>query len=444
MAGSILYPYQQKYLNDTSRFKAGMFSRQTGKTFTTTLEAVLDCLKAESEGRVAKWTILSVSEPRAKDALDDGVKLHLKAFKTAFEYLEHTLDSDEKSYEVCLPGGSRIRAIASKPSTARGMSENLILDEFAHHADSRAVWGALFPVISKPNLKVRVISTPNGLGNKFYEVMTSTEMGKLFSRHVVDIYKAVADGLPRDIEELKTGLNDAELWAQEFECKFVDGATAFLPYALIDACEDDGAGVPEFYTGKDCYTGVDFGRRRDLTTIYTCEKLENILWLRELQDLEKKPWREQKEKIKQTFESYKIRRAAMDETGMGSEPVEWSQDNFGKHRVEGVWFTAQNKYDMAVLLKNRMEDRSIRLPRNMKLRDDLHSVKKTIGNSGTPRIVAPRENGSHADRFWALALACLAADIGEPPDLSALQSTGSAPMGDTWGRVEGRNRYAGY
>ena len=43
-----LYPYQQRWLADHSRFKVGMFARQTGKTFTTTLEIVLDCLDAES------------------------------------------------------------------------------------------------------------------------------------------------------------------------------------------------------------------------------------------------------------------------------------------------------------------------------------------------------------------------------------------------------------
>ena len=46
---AVLYPYQRRYLADRSRFKAGMWSRQTGKTFTTTLEAVLDVLEAEAE-----------------------------------------------------------------------------------------------------------------------------------------------------------------------------------------------------------------------------------------------------------------------------------------------------------------------------------------------------------------------------------------------------------
>ena len=34
---AILYPYQRRWLDDKSRFKIGMFARQSGKTFTTTL-----------------------------------------------------------------------------------------------------------------------------------------------------------------------------------------------------------------------------------------------------------------------------------------------------------------------------------------------------------------------------------------------------------------------
>jgi phage FluMu gp28-like protein len=444
MVDSILFPYQQSYLNDKGRFKVGMFSRQTGKTFTTTLEAVLDCLEAESQGRIAKWTILSVSEPRAKDALDDGVKLHLNAMRIAFEYLEVPFSADEKSYEVRFPGGSRIRAIASKPSTARGMSENLILDEFAHHADNRAIWTALFPVISKPGLKLRVISTPNGKGEKFYELITSPEMGKIFSRHVVDIYQAVADGLPRNIEELKAGINDPDAWAQEYECQFVDAATAWLTYDLIDSCEDDNAGLPEFYAGGYCYLGVDFGRKKDLTTLYLFELVGDVLWLRECIELFRTPWHQQKAEIARLFKSYRILRAAMDETGMGSEPVEWSKYQFGHSRVEGVSFTSTRKLDMATALKSRMQDRKIRLPRNRDLRNDLHSVTKTIGPTGAPRLSAPRENGSHADRFWAVAMAAAAADLNEPADLSALQTTRNASGGNTWGTAIRRTRYDGY
>mgnify|MGYP006954172279 CR=1 FL=1 len=37
---AILYPYQRRWLDDKSRFKIGMFARQTGKTFTDYVQGV--------------------------------------------------------------------------------------------------------------------------------------------------------------------------------------------------------------------------------------------------------------------------------------------------------------------------------------------------------------------------------------------------------------------
>jgi len=65
---------------------------------------------------------------------------------------------------------------------------------------------------------------------------------------------------------------------------------------------------------------------------------------------------------------------------------------------------------MAAALRERMEDRRLRLPvGDAALRADLHSVQRVAGPTGAPRLIAEREGGSHADRFWSLALACSAA-----------------------------------
>ncbi|MCZ6029271.1 terminase, partial [Escherichia coli] len=71
-------------------------------------------------------------------------------------------------------------------------------------------------------------STPNGKGNKFYELMTSNTLENVWSRHIVDIYRAVRDGLPRDIAQMRQALNDDDAWAQEFELKWLDEASAWL------------------------------------------------------------------------------------------------------------------------------------------------------------------------------------------------------------------------
>lgn len=412
MAAPVLFSYQRRYLADDSRFKAAMWARQTGKTFTTTLEAVLSTLQAETEGRAERWTILSVSRDRALDAMDNGVKLHLRAIGAAFEAMDEPLAVDELAHVVRLGNrGSYIRAVAAKASTARGMSDNLILDEFAFHQDSRAIWTALLPVVSRPDLKLRVISTPNGRGNKFYEIMTSPD--SLFSRHEVTIHEAIADGLPRNAEELRRAIADPIAWAQEFECQFIDGATAWLPYELIDGCED--ARAPGDYLGGDVFVGMDFAARGDLTVIAVLELADGVLWLRDLRELRATSFREQLGELDDIMRRYKVVRAALDQTGLGEMPVQEAKMRHGGYRVEGVLFSGARKLDMATALKDRMEDKRLRLPAgNAALRADLHSVQRVTGATGAPRLVAERNENGHADRFWALALAVSAAQMVKP------------------------------
>ena len=87
METPILYPYQKAWLEDDSRFKIGMFARQTGKTFTTTLEIALDMALAELEGRRTRWVILSRGERQAREAMEEGVKLHLRAMNAALSLI---------------------------------------------------------------------------------------------------------------------------------------------------------------------------------------------------------------------------------------------------------------------------------------------------------------------------------------------------------------------
>ncbi|HXF66218.1 MAG TPA: terminase family protein [Burkholderiales bacterium] len=445
MTAPILYPYQRRYLADTSRWKAANWCRQAGKTFTTTLEAVLDCLDAEAAGRVARWTILSISRDRALDAITNGAALHLRAIGAAFRALNEPFDADEIAHMVKLPGGSYVRAIAAKPETARGMSDNLILDEFAHHKDTRALWRAVLPVVSRPDLKLRVISTPNGKGNLFYEIMTSDAFADLFSRYKVTIYDAVADGLPRNIEELKRAIADPVAWAQEYECEFVDAATAWLPYELIDGCEDPDA--PGEYQGGPCYVGMDIAARGDLTVIVVLEEVAGVLWMREMLELRGQSFAAQLAALDRIMRDYRVIRAALDQTGLGEMPVEEARRRHGAYRVEGVIFSPTRKLDLATALRERMEDRRLRIPVGRhELRADLHSVQRVAGATGAPRLVAEREDGSHADRFWALALACAAAaDV--RPDYALWMPAGRSetarlstmePTANGWGSVTRR------
>ncbi|MCL6620409.1 MAG: terminase family protein [Thermomonas hydrothermalis] len=418
MTSPILYPYQRRYLADKSRWKAACWSRQTGKTFTTTLEAVLDCLDAEAEGRISRWTILSISRDRALDAIRTGAALHAQAIGAAFEVLtDDSLGIEQQAAMVKFPGGSYVRAIAARPETARGMSDNLILDEFAHHKDNRGLWRALVPVVSKPSLKIRVISTPAGVGDMFHEIMTADD--GLWSRHVVTIHDAVADGLPRDIEELRRAARDPDTWAQEFECAFLDRAgREWLTFEEILAALE--APPLPAYDGKPVYVGMDIAARGDLSVIAVLEDVgAGVLALREMQVMRGESFAAQLARLDAVFRAYRVARCCIDQTGMGEMPVQEAQRRHGQYRVAGVLFTAPAKLDMAVALKDRLQARRLLMPHvhgdaRDALIDDLRAVRMEPGAGGVPKLLADRDGSGHADRFWALALACAAAGEGVP------------------------------
>jgi phage FluMu gp28-like protein len=411
-----LYRYQQDWLKDSSRFKIGMFARQTGKTFTTTLEIVDDCFDVWSRGGRTRWVILSRGERQAREAMEAGVKLHAKAYQAGLdfaieEYDWHPEDNREVTYkalEVALPGGSRITALPANPDTARGFSANVFLDEFAFHRDSREIWKALFPVISA-GYKIRVTSTPNGKGNKFYELMTARDA--TWRRHEVDIYKAVADGLPRNIAELRAGIADDEAWAQEFELQWADEASAWLTYELITACEDEQAGRPELYQGGPVYIGNDIARRNNLWVAWVLELVGDVLWTREIRTERNISFSRQDEIMDELERKYRrVTRIAMDQGGMGEKPVEDAKVRYGELRVDGVLLQGATRLNVATIGKQKFEDRKIRIPMgDTALRADLHKVKKVVGDTGGIRLVADDDSEGHADRFWAGMLAIAAA-----------------------------------
>ncbi len=411
-----LHPYQRRWLSDKSRFKAAMVTRQGGKTkYMAAIEVVEDCLEADARGDRTRWIWLSRGERQATEAMEEGIKPLCKIYGAAFEALDYVWEADSqvryRATEIVFPrSGSRVTALPSNPDTARGFTANVVLDEFAIHPDSRKIWGALFPVISRKGLKLRVLSTPNGRNNKFYEIITAND--SIWSRHIVDIYQAVADGLERDIDELRAACGDDEVWAQEYELKFLDEATAWLTYDLITAVEHPDAGRPDKYAGNSCFVGNDIASRGDLWVAWVWEVVGDVLWTREVRELARASFAEHDSAIAEIMARYRVARLAIDQTGMGEKPVEDARRRY-PGRVEGVIFSAPSKLALATVGKAAFEDRKVRIPEgNLQLRADLHKLRKVVGPTGIPRFVAESDSRGHADRAWAAFLGIAAADGG--------------------------------
>ena len=407
-----LLKYQRHWIDDAARFKIGLMARQTGKSWTSALEAVRDCLE-----RKTTWVCLSAGERQALEWMMKA-REHAEAFKVALAGYDETRDSAEallKQAEIRWPNGSRLLAIPANPDTARGYSANLLLDEFAFHEDPDRIWRAIFPSISNPlkgQFKIRVVSTPNGLGNKFADLWHKAEG---WSKHRVDIYDAQKSGLPVDIEELRRGLDDAEGWAQEYECQFLDAAAVLLPYELIAGCESAEATTsvaPEFYsTARPLVIGWDFARKRDLSVPWIMEQIGDVLHTREVIELRGMSTPDQIDALRPQLRA--ARRVAVDYTGPGiglgdllvKEFREYKPDQHLYGKIELVTFTNAEKLKLFPALRVAFEQKRLRVPVNRAIREDLHSMQRVTTGSGNVTYRAPHTADGHSDRCTALALA---------------------------------------
>ena len=75
-------------------------------------------------------------------------------------------------------------------------------------------------------------------------------------------------------------------------------------------------------------------------------------------------------------------------------------------QVVGEAFTNDSKERWATDFKILLQRRDIVLPRQRELVSQVHSIKRRVLPSGKVSFDAERTGHGHADRFWALALAC--------------------------------------
>jgi len=426
-----LYGFQHRWLADDARFKIGLMSRQIGKSFIVALEVVDDAMDTGDD-----WVLLSAGERQSKELMSK-VKMHCKAYSIAASdiQVDEFVDKDN-SYTmltITLFNGARIIGLPANPDTARGFSANVVLDEFAFHKDSDKIWAALYPTISR-GYKIRIISTPQGMGNRFHRLCTGDND---WSKHVVDIYQAVKDGVPHNIDQLRKGIDDPDAWTQEFEVKFIDEASAWLTYEMIAACQLDTVPAEILYDDLTdellesiaatiegrAFGGLDVARRKDLSVFDLEDQVGDVFWNRATILLPKVRLTLQKEMLWKIMDRIKkLERVCIDSSGMGLSLGEDTVEKYG-YRAEAVEFTNKSKKDMAVRTRNLFEDRLTRISMCQKLRDDLHAVKKTTTAAGNIRFDAERTDLGHADRFWAKSLAYLASDLGiDKPEIILLSA----------------------
>jgi len=346
----------------------------------------------------------------------------------------------------------RIKVLAANPRTARGFSGDLILDEFAFHEDSNAIWEAAEPILSaNREFLLRIASTGNGKHNMFYRLCSgagpkdgtpfmSTSGFKVSRVTRKEAWKQgvkVYDPNTRESihpDKARAKAMDKRAYDQNYECAFADENMALLTQELISAAErsvitiDDQAWSPatvaRMYRAEgQLYVGNDIRRNRDLSVLTVIERIGHLRRVIGMLRMSGMRLPDQQRQLDVVCTMPRFAGYEGDMTGLGLGLVEYLQEKFGFSRIRGVNFstsepltdiiraegrkgeTARVTEIMATNLLKVFEDRAIEIPADQELRDDLTKPEKVTSPGGRVSIAATRDEAGHADHFWSLALA---------------------------------------
>ncbi len=431
------------------------WSRQIGKSYTYAAWAMDRLLR--HPGRLV--TVLSNSREngaefvqKAREVCEKlGQAVHIESNQAELDG-DATLPEDVK-YEnmrfevrVTLNGKTgRIKVLAANPRTARGFSGDLILDEFAFHEDSAAIWEAAEPIISShPEFLCRILSTGNGRRNMFYQLISE---GRIKYRRIrrsdawatgdLKIYSQV-DGKEITPAAARAQASDKRAYDQNYECAFEDENAPLLTQELISAAERADVGNlidRQTWTAASLArmkalpglleAGLDVGRSRDLSVLTVLARggdgVRRIVGMLEMDNV-RLP--DQQRQLDAVCVLANFGGVEIDMTGLGLGLFEYAETRHGGRTVRGVHFsstelvgraraegngkkgvTARVTEIMATDLVEIFEDRRIEIPADARLRDDLRRPEKITSPGGRVSIAASRDGDGHADRFWSLALA---------------------------------------
>lgn len=431
--------YQKVWLTDDSRQKVAEKSRRIGWTYTQAYEDMRDAAK---EGGMDVW--FSSADLTAAREYIRYVEMWSKLGNAVAKDLGEIVIQGEgndaiKAFAVEYANGKRINALSSNPKGFRSKGGKVVLDEFAFHEQPDELWRAAAPSVLW-GFPIRVFSSHNGRDTRFNRLVEEAKQpGGNWSLHSVNIIDAMNDGLverilkldrvatpaERDafLAECRSIAGDEETFQQEFMVNPLDGTEAYIPYALYDA--NVGLDVPEplvlqgtelhqipldLYRpflafkreGGRLFLGVDIGRKRDLTVLWLWEEVGGKLVTRAVVELHVVKFRYQYAWLRHLLPL--VVHCEIDETGLGAQLAEDAQEDFGEERVTKVTFSEYEKRDLAVGMKNLLEDGGARLPAALVVKADFRKIRRVTSPNGNVLFKGERDADGHADRWWAAAL----------------------------------------
>lgn len=444
---TVFEEFQINYLLDDSRYKITNKTRQAGGSL------IVSAAKFYKAYTTPNYRVDIVSVKR--DEAQDKIR-YAKAFYDSLPRRWRNRELTHNNLErIGFKGYGEMRSIAASAGV-RGGRKEIVFDE-AHHIERldelfKAALPATARSTDKNALGFDMLSTPNGMQGKYFEIWANTT-GKHghWSRHefgwweVSHFCKDIHKARKRWVEDYQQNpsylmaLRDefgtdkffevsesftTEEYLQEFCGIFVDDSTAFFSYELIDSCryhatKEDGGKKgyvtpwtrrPEGNT-REVVMGIDFAEGKkggDSTSIQLFEKGDDDIYRhRFYEDLDYRnqydSFEKQIRRIGEVIEIFRPTTLRVDETGLGRRIAQEIEEKYGHlTSIEKVTFTNPLKEEMVLNVKQLMERGRLHLQwSNERLKGQIHNMKRTPTAAGHFRY----EGKPHDDMFWAMALA---------------------------------------
>lgn len=355
-------------------------------------------------------TVISKGETESVEVLDKVVK-HAAVLEALGSRMAKLVA--KSATHVRFASGGRVLAA---PSTGgRGFTGNLFLDELAYHEHAEQTWDAALPVTMRGGFRVRIASTPNGVGNLFHDLWSRPDKRAGYAVHEIPLLLAIREGLDVDLHHCwAMAKGDTRLFDQMFNCGFLDGEQQYIPSSTVIAATSDNC----YVYGGEFYAGLDVGRENDLTALVVVHWDGARATVVAIRTLKRTDHQALLDLAAYAVQRYGVRRLCVDQTGIGTFPVDEMRREHGRHVVEGVTFGLNSKEELATTMYGAFTGEWIRVPLNdetigdvspeggaKKLRDDVCAIRRIITSAGNVRYDAARTADGHADTAWALALA---------------------------------------
>jgi len=396
--------YQEDLLTDKHDRIAVRFCRQSGKTTTVAAKAVLTALRS------SEVTVLIVAPGLRQSMLVmDKVQEHLGRMDE--EYRKANVSRIQRTI-IRFRNGSRIIALPCSENLIRGITAHLILaDEAAFFQSDQYIFNnVLLPMLATTRGSLVVCSTPWSTKSMFYE-FTKGRLAHRFRQYHATWEDAVREGLitKEFIEDMRQVLLPHQ-FQMEFEAEFAEDTDVWLGQEVLARCIDPNV----IYFGLEgeprgqFYAGLDFGKHQDYSVLAVVAKYERTLRLVHLHRFPlETSYASVIGYVKALNDRWRYLRAVhCDQTGVGEYIVE-DMRNVEIPGVEGHGFTVMEKEGLATALKEQMRAGTLLFPYDRELINELNVERYELTKTGHLQFSHPE--GTHDDRFWALALAVCAA-----------------------------------